>query len=80
MKYRVMQELNYAYKGDDMVAAIAAFQDLIGDVDDIDENVNEITKEPMLIAFNPDTGDLVAAMHGITKEQYNEQINPSPKH
>lgn len=75
MKYRVMEQLNYRYVGDDLVAAIEQFDRFaIGAM--IEEDVHQITQEPMIMALSPDDGDLIGTLYGATKEEYDDATRP----
>jgi hypothetical protein len=75
MKYRVMQQLNYLYKGDDKQAAIDAFRKIAGGCEIVDET-HDITREPMVLAFSPDDGEHVGSLYGVGKEEYEGNAKP----
>lgn len=74
MKYRVMQQLNYRYMGDDLAAAIEQF-DRFAKGSTIEQDTHEITREPLLQALDPDDGTLLGVLYGATQEEYDNGTN-----
>lgn len=77
MKYRVMQELNYRYYGDSLEAAVEQFNHFASHAI-IEEDIHEITREPLLQALDPDDNNLLGVLYGATKEEYDNVSEPDP--
>lgn len=72
MMYRVMQKLKYLYVGVDVDEAHRMFRAAAGPRATFECDISMGNSDPLVMALDSATGDLLCCLYGITEEQWKQ--------